>query len=92
MRRFGPRDEQEAAVYAEEYFRVDIQQKIYSLMLSQKVSDQELASRLRVPEECVKGFFRDDAKIDFRTLARIFYVLGHKCDLKVTANTVPRRD
>jgi len=80
---FGSRNEEEALVFAEENFRVDVQHKIHKLMVIQGISDKDLAERLGVTEEDVEGFFGDDAMIDFRMLARIFRVLGFRCELKL---------
>lgn len=78
---FGPRNEEEAEVFAEETFRVDVQQAIHKLMLAQNISRKDLAGRLRTMEAEVDELFGDDAKIDFRMLARIFHVLNAWCTL-----------
>ena len=80
---FVPRDEEEALVFAEENFRVDVQHKIHKLMVAQGISDKDLAKLLDVTEEDVEDFFGDDAMIDLRMLARIFHVLGFRCELKL---------
>jgi DNA-binding Xre family transcriptional regulator len=80
---FGPRNEEEALVFVEENFRVDVQHKIHKLMVVQGIPDKDLAERLGVTEEDVEGFFGDDAMIDLRMLARIFRVLGFRCELKL---------
>ena len=80
---FGPQNEEEALVFAEENFRVDVQHKIHKLMVVQGISDKDLAERLGVTEEDVEGFLGDDAMIDLRMLARIFHVLGFRCELKL---------
>lgn len=78
---FGPRNEEEALVFAEENFRVDVQHQIHRIMGVQGISDKDLAERLGLTEEDVESFFGDDAMIDFRMLARIFHVLNTRCKL-----------
>ena len=75
---FGPKNEHEAEVFAVESFRVDVQQHIHNLMTGKGVSRKELATRLRITEAQVDGFFEDDTKIDLRRLAQIFHALGAK--------------
>lgn len=72
---FGPQNEEEERIFAEEEFRVDVQQFVHNLMTEKKVSQRELARRLKVTEARVSQVFSDNCNVTVRVLARIFHAL-----------------
>ena len=80
---FGPQNEAEEAVFAEEAFRVDVQVAIHELMEEKGVSQRELANRLGVSEARVSQIFSDACNITIRRLARIFHALGETAQVVV---------
>jgi transcriptional regulator with XRE-family HTH domain len=76
MMSLGPKDEQEAEIFAVERFRVDIQHHLQALMNRQGVTQKELAGRLHISEARVSQFFSDDCNITIKGLARIFHALN----------------
>lgn len=73
---FGPQNEEEALVFAEEAFRVDTQTKIHELMLEKGLTKKDLAERLKVSGARISQVFSDRANLTIRNVARIFFALG----------------
>lgn len=73
---FGPRNDEEAAIFAEESFRVDVQCLIHQKMLEKGIGRREIAKRLGIPVVEFNKFFGHECDVTVRELAAIFHVLG----------------
>lgn len=78
--RFGPQNEDEARIFAEEELIVDIQCAIHELMLKVGVKHPELAKRLGISVEEVSALFRSETVLDLRTIAAVFHVMGKRVE------------
>jgi transcriptional regulator with XRE-family HTH domain len=76
---FGPKDEREAALFAQENLRVDVQHRLQTVMNHLGVSQSELASRLGTSEAWVSQLFGSRMNMTVRTMARVFHALGDEC-------------
>jgi hypothetical protein len=76
---FGPRNEEERVIYAEESFRVDVQVTLHELMSENGLSDNDLMER-----SGVQDIFSDEAALNIRDLAKIFYALGRVPTIETT--------
>jgi transcriptional regulator with XRE-family HTH domain len=81
---FGPQNEEEELIFAEEAFRVDTQVKIHELMIRKGLSQRDLAERLKVSEARVSQFFSDKFNMTVRKLAKIFFVMGEVPKIETT--------
>jgi len=79
---FGPKNKEEAMVYAEEKFRVYTQYAINVEMDKRQVSEQQLRHLLNADNEFMTRIF-ETGDITIRELAKIFYVLGKECRLVI---------
>jgi transcriptional regulator with XRE-family HTH domain len=86
---FRPKNKSEARIFAEEEFRVDVQQTIHSLMLQKKLTQKGLAKALGVSEARVSQIFSESCNVTVRMLARIFFALGERCKLSVNTEERP---
>lgn len=82
--RFGPRNETEKVVLAEERFIINIQHSLYAAMNSNEVDNAELGKRLGITEEEVAKVFESECAVDLRFIARAFHVLGYEATLSVS--------
>lgn len=73
---FGPRNDEEAAVFAEESFRVDVQALIHQKMLEKGIGRREMAKRLGISTREFNQFFGHECDMTVRELAAIFHALG----------------
>lgn len=71
----------EESIFAEEEFRVHVQYTIQRLLDVKKVSYEELAKLLHVPDSQVHEIFSSKCNLTLRMLGRIFQVLGEKVEL-----------
>ncbi len=74
---FGPHNESERIVFAEERFRCDVQVHIQALMRERGVTRDQLARRLNVSRGSIDRVFYSSGNVSIRTLARILFALGH---------------
>lgn len=79
---FGPRNESEEIVFAEEGFLVDVQVTIHELMLKHRVSKKKLAEKLGITTHELNRFFTGDHDLTVREVGRIFHALGLEPELK----------
>jgi transcriptional regulator with XRE-family HTH domain len=82
---FGPQNEEEARIYAEENFRIDVQMLIHDLMEQKGINQRQLAERLGVTESRVSQFFSDRFNMTVRKLAGVFHALGERPELKAAS-------
>ena len=75
----GPQDKSEAAVFALEDLRADIQYEILKAMKSQGLTQADLARKLNKSRGWVSQILGDDANLTLDTISRIFLVLGSQC-------------
>ncbi len=73
---FGPKNSEEAVVFAREGFGVDVQVAIHERMLAAGVNREQLAELLGWSDVRVDFLFDDDADIDVRTFAEVCHALG----------------
>lgn len=85
----GPKNNNEARIFAEEKFRVGVQFMIQSTMRKKNVSQKELARRLNISEARISRFFSPGCNITVRNLARIFHALGEECTLSCIGTKWP---
>lgn len=80
-KRFLPKDEKEALIFAGEAFRVDLQGEIHRLMQERGISRKELAKKIGVRASRIKRIFEDDCNVRPRLLGKVFHALGVKPNL-----------
>jgi predicted XRE-type DNA-binding protein len=73
---FGPQNEEEERIFAEENFRIDVQVALRELMVEKGVTQKELARRLHVSESRVSQIFSDEFNMTVRKLAAFYHALG----------------
>ena len=78
---FGPKDAEEALIYAQENLIVDFQHAIQKLLNLSGMSRRELAARSDMNEAQLSQLFKDSANPTLKTVARVFYALGDECIL-----------
>jgi len=79
---FGPKNETEERIFAEQKFRVYVQFLIKRTMNRKNISEKELAEKLGTTEFHVNQFFSPKCNIKVLDLAAIFWALGEECILK----------
>ena len=74
----GPKTQEEKFIFAEETFRIEIQQLLHELMggsmFRPPTDNQELADQLNIPLSDVEKFFESEWNPTIREVARIFSV------------------
>lgn len=79
---FGPRNEEERVIYAEESFRVDVQTTLNTLMIAKGLTEADLMKRAGVGD-----VFSDEAELTMRDLAKVLYAMGEVPTLTTTPIT-----
>ena len=78
----GPRNPEEAEVYAVEELLAETQYCIQSVMGRKKVSRSELANRLGCSPANVTQMLSEDSNLTLESIARIFHALEDKVSVK----------
>ena len=79
---FGPKNKAGERIFAEESFKVDVQVRLWNLMLEKGVSKQQLAARLGISvEQLEEEIFDDDMNLTVKKLAWIWHALGEECTI-----------
>lgn len=86
-KKFLPKDEREALIFAGEDFRVDLQGEIYRLMQEQGLTNKQLAKKIGVKVSRIKRIFANDCNVRPRLLGKVFHALGVKPKLSFTPST-----
>jgi transcriptional regulator with XRE-family HTH domain len=76
--KFGPRNKNEAVIFAEEGFRVQIQFELYKLMKAKGWDLDDFAEAIDMDPATMAQIFESDCFVDIRILGRMFYALGVK--------------
>lgn len=79
----GPQNEHEKLIFAAEQFRIDTQHEIQKLMHIKEVDELDLATKLNLSYKQVKKYFSDEYDLSLREVAKIYYVLGEECHIKI---------
>ena len=75
---FGPRNAEEAEVFAVEHFIADTQFRLHQLLEVKGVSRSELAAKLGVPKSRVTAMFGSHSNLTLQTVGRILFALGEQ--------------
>jgi len=75
MNMFGPKDVIEERIYAEEWYRIDVQMTLFRLMSQHNVTVEDIAARLGEPVEWVEQVFDDDYELTVRKLGALLYAI-----------------
>jgi hypothetical protein len=86
---FGPRNAEEAEVFAVEHFIADTQFRLHQLLEVKGVSRSELAAKLGVPKSRVTAMFGSHSNLTLQTIGRILFALGENGVL--SSPTIDRR-
>lgn len=85
---FGPKTPEEACIYAQENFRISVQQSIHNQMVANGLDIRSFARKLGVTEKSARRYFEDGYEMSVRTVARICHILGFKPVLTMEKNDV----
>ena len=77
----GPRNDDEARVFAAQAFIVDTQFRLHQLLKAKGVSQAELAERLKLTPARVSAMFGPRPNLTLETIGRIFAALGEEATL-----------
>ena len=75
---FGPKTEEEALLFAEEEFRVDVQETLHELSESSGLSRKEVADKLGWRLIKLENMFSDESFVSAGNVAAICHVLGYE--------------
>lgn len=84
----GPKNEEEALIFAQEGLRVDFQVALHELMLEQGITKEELWEKLNdtsimaIGLSNVDALFSDESDLTLHDIAAVLHVLGRR--LKIT--------
>lgn len=76
---FGPRDANEAVIFALEGLRSDFQYEVLKALKTQSLTQADLARRLGVAPAWVSQILSDDANVTLESIAKVFAALGVNC-------------
>ena len=79
---FGPRNPEEAEVYAVEELLAETQYCIQSVMGRKRVGRSELAKRLGCSPANVTQMLSEDSNLTLESIAKIFHALGDRVSVK----------
>ncbi|ANH06257.1 helix-turn-helix domain-containing protein [Shinella sp. HZN7] len=88
---FGPKNHDEAVVFATEELRAQVQYDILRQIKAAGLSQAQLAQRMGVSAAWVSQVLSDDANLTLETIAKIYVALGRKCSLATEPNDEVRR-
>lgn len=84
---FGPQNEAERLIYAEESLLCDVQELICETLHDKGMTRAELAFNMAITPARVTRILNGEESLTLRTLARVFYALGESCAVvRVTSN------
>lgn len=77
--RFGPQNKDDAAIFAFEELRADIQYGILRRMKEAGITQAMLAKKLNTSPAWVSQILSDDANLTLESVSKIFLALGSQC-------------
>lgn len=87
---FGPKDNEEAVIFAVEELRASVQYEILRQLKIAGLSQAQLAARMGVSAPWVSQLLSDDANLTIESVAKVYAALGRKCNM-VTEPVVEER-
>lgn len=77
--KFGPQSKEEAAIFALEELRADVQYEILKGMKRLGLNQTELAKKLGKSSAWVSQLLGDDANLTLETISKVYLALGIRC-------------
>lgn len=88
---FGPKNAEEAQIFAIEELIVEVQHVIQTRMVEKQVTRAELARRLGCKPAWVTQLLSEDSNLTLETVAKVFFALGEKCKVRTVATGTGRK-
>lgn len=79
--KLGPQNKDEAAVFALEELRADVQYEMLKRMKQLGVTQAALAKRMGVSSAWVSQILDDDANLTLESISKVFLALGSRCHI-----------
>jgi len=77
--KLGPQNKDEAAVFALEELRADVQYEMLKRMKQLGITQAALAKRMGVSSAWVSQILDDDANLTLESISKVFLALGSRC-------------
>lgn len=88
---FGPKNNQEAVIFAVEELRASVQYDILRHLKTAGISQAQLAARMGVSAAWISQLLSDDANLTLESVAKVYAALGQKCSVVAEAAVEERR-